>query len=109
MSPYYARLSKCAALADLFTGSVSVVYDHIGVKAFKPVSSFNAAVFDAILTGVSRRVEKGPIQDLGQIAKSYQEVLASGDFQLWTSRSTADDEVVKKRLQLATNAFVQVP
>ncbi len=101
--------NNCAVLADLFNRSVSVVYDHIGVKAFKPVSSFNAAVFDAILTGVLRRVEKGPIQNAEQIARSYRDVLASADFQLWTSRSTADDEVVKKRIQLATDAFIQVP
>jgi hypothetical protein len=100
---------QCAGLADLFSKSVSVVYDNIGPKAFKPVSSFNAAVFDAILTGISKRIEKGPIQSVEQIFKAYQQILETGDFQLWTSRSTADDEVVKKRIQLATDTFTQVP
>jgi len=101
--------TKCAAWADLFDKSVTVVLENIGPKAFKPVSAFNAAVFDAMMTGISRRLEKGPIQDTSLFGKQYAEVLDNKQFQLWTSRSTADDEVVKKRIELATDTFSRVP
>jgi Protein of unknown function DUF262 len=98
----------CKAYTEIFNKSVGVVFEHIGPKAFKPVSSFNAAVFDAILIAIARRLEQGPINDFGGIARAFEGVLANKDFQQWTSRSTADDETVKKRLQMATDAFSQV-
>jgi hypothetical protein len=100
--------ASCKDLAAVFDKSVSLVLEHIGSKAFKPVSTFNAAVFDAILTGISARLEKGPVKDFNGIASTYKEVLANSDFQQWTSRSTADDETVKNRLQMATEAFAKV-
>ena len=98
----------CKALAEVFKNATTVVLESIGAKAFKPVSSFNAAVFDAILIGVARRLNKGPIGDPVSLAQAYKEVLANTDFQQWTSRSTADDETVKKRLQKSTDTFNQV-
>lgn len=100
--------AACTALEEVFDKAVSVVHEHIGPKAFKPVSSFNAAVFDAILIATARRLDKGPIKDFTGFTLAYKEVLNNSDFQQWTSRSTADDETVKKRLQLATDAFSQV-
>jgi hypothetical protein len=100
--------AACKDLRTMFDESVSLVLERIGPKAFKPVSTFNAAVFDAILIGISARLGKGPINDFGGIASAYKEVLANSDFQQWTSRSTADDETVKKRLQMATEAFAKV-
>jgi hypothetical protein len=100
--------AACDELAGLFNRAVDAVSDHIGPKAFKPVSSFNAAVFDSILVGVARRLNKGPISNFGAFKGAYTKVLADRDFQGWTSRSTADDETVKKRLQKATEAFSQV-
>jgi hypothetical protein len=95
-------------LAKMFDESVGVVLEHIGPKAFKPVVTFNAAVFDAILIGISNRLERGPIHAFDEIGGAYKRVLADPDFQQWTSRSTADDETVKKRLQMATEAFAKV-
>jgi uncharacterized protein with ParB-like and HNH nuclease domain len=99
---------SCKALAESFKGCVTVVHDHVGTKAFKPVSSFNAAVFDAMMVGLAKRLGSGPITDFDSFARAFSDVSKSGDFQQWTSRSTADDEIVKKRLQLTTDVFGRV-
>lgn len=99
---------RCNELRRTFEDSIGLVYKHIGIKAFKPVSSFNAAVFDAILIAVASRLAKGPLTEVDAISQSYKEVMSNTDFQQWTSRSTADDETVKKRLKLATDAFAKI-
>ena len=101
--------AKCEALSEQFDKAVTVVHDHVGPKAFKPVSSFNAAVFDAILIATARRLDQGPIKNFEEFNRAYKEVLSNGEFQQWTSRSTADDETVKKRLQMASDALGRVP
>jgi hypothetical protein len=100
--------ATCKALSDIFGNAISVIHDLIGPKAFKPVSSFNAAVFDAMLIGTTKRLDQGPIANLDEFARVYEAVQANAEFQQCTSRSTADDEIVKKRLQMATDAFSQV-
>jgi Protein of unknown function DUF262 len=100
------KLSKELAMA--FNTSIGLIYETIGDKAFKPVSSFNAAVYDAILLGVSKRLQKGKIKNGASLVTAYKEVLADKDFQVWTSRSTADDETLKKRLERAESAFAKV-
>jgi hypothetical protein len=101
--------ADCKSLSAVFVKSIDTVHDILGSKAFKPVSSFNAAVFDAILIAMAKRLEFGPINNGNDLSKTYKDVLAESDFQQWTSRSTADDETVKKRLERARDAFAKVP
>jgi len=101
-------VAECKALAEIFEKAAKAVLEYIGPKAFKPVSSFNAAVFDAIFIGIAKRLNSGPITDPSGVARAYKDVLGNTEFQQWTSRSTADDETVKKRLQLATDSFSKV-
>ncbi len=97
-----------ARLSKTFTSVMAKIHTSIGPKAFKPVSSFNAAVFDAIAFGIAVRLEKGPIKDSKHLVSSYTEVLENEDFKFWTSRATADDETLKKRLEFARKAFGEV-
>lgn len=99
---------RVSEFTSQFINAITAVHDLIGPKAFKPVSSFNAAVFDAILPGVARRLSRGPVTDGKGFALSFAKLTSDQGFQLWTSRSTADDEVVKKRLEFADQAFEQV-
>jgi len=101
--------AECKKLSEVFNWSIEAVRDVLGVKAFKPVSAFNAAVFDAILIAIAKRREGGPIVDNQKFQDAYKELLADTEFQQWTSRSTADDETLRKRLDRAKNAFAKVP
>ena len=85
-----------------FLDTVEVIYDSIGVRAFKPASSFNAAVFDAVAVGVAIRLQAGPITDFAAMQDTYTKLVAEDDFKSLTSRSPADDE------NLARAAFEKV-
>jgi hypothetical protein len=88
-----------------FVAAVELVSKAIGPKVFKPTSSFNAAVFDSVLVGIARRLQKGPITDPALVGASYWSLLEDNEFTAATSRSTANDETVKTRLEKAIAAF----
>lgn len=92
----------------VFENAIDAIHDHIGIKAFKPVKAFNAAVFDSILIGVARRLQKSATIDRAEMLAAYNQLINSAEFQQLTSRSTADDEAVKKRLELAKDTFAKV-
>ena len=101
--------TMCQEFEKAFTESVAMAFDVLGEKVFKPVKAFNAAVFDAVLTGIAKRMASGPITDYAAFHAAYVSLMADTDFIAETSRSTANDESVKKRLLKAGNAFQSVP
>jgi hypothetical protein len=101
--------AEAGTLTNAFNSSISVVHDYLGAKAFKPVNSFNAALFDAVLIGVARRLGRGEITDRGRFFQAYIELVSDKTFQQLISRSTADDETLRKRLERAKTSFEQVP
>lgn len=96
-------------LSDHFTRSIQSVFSALGNRAFRPAKTLNAAVFDAIMIGVNRRLDRGPITDFQRLRETYEELLASPDFRLAYTRATADADSVNRRLTLATQAFAAVP
>lgn len=97
--------SQCAELSKTFIVAIDFIHHAIGPKAFKPVKAFNAAVFDSVLTGVARRLANGEVRDSEAFNQAYRTLLTNESFIAETSRSTANDETVKKRLVEATDAF----
>lgn len=95
----------CLKFEEGFTTAIELAYDSLGEKAFKPVKAFNAAVFDAVLTGIAKRLEAGSIHDLLFFHTAYTALMEDENFIDETSRSTANDESVKKRLTKAKEAF----
>ena len=56
--------------------------------------------------GVARHLEaRGPIRDLEAFTDAYYVLITNSDYMVSVSRSTADDERVKHRLDLTTKAF----
>jgi hypothetical protein len=101
--------ATCHAFEQGFINAIDLAYDVFGEKAFKPVKAFNAAVFDAVLTGLAKRIEFGPIDDRSALHAAYVNLMSDADFIAETSRSTANDESVKKRILKASSAFEHVP
>lgn len=99
----------CEQFEQAFTESIDLAYDILGQKAFKPVNAFNAAVFDAVLTGIAKRLASGPITDRNAFNAAYNSLMSDTEFIAETSRSTANDESVKKRLNKASASFQNVP
>jgi hypothetical protein len=93
-----------------FETTIKTIYDCIGGKAFKPKRNLNAAVFDAVMIGIARRLENGEIKDIDSLSLKYEALLNDHDFQEVTTNTARTSEVgiVKERIKLATEAFTEI-
>lgn len=95
-------------LSSVFDGVVKVIHKAIGPRAFRPVRAVNAAAIDSIMTGVARRLAKGPILNLTEFATSYDALLANKNYRLSIETGTSQETNVTTRLDSATEAFAEV-
>lgn len=70
--------------------------------------AINAAVFDAVAVGMSRRLEKDEPVDPKRVREAYQKLLSDTDFQMAYTKATADEASVSRRLELATRSFAEI-
>ena len=97
-------------LTSIFTLTVDTILAGIGPRAFKPSNAINAAVLDSVMVGVaSRIVVGGEMRNASGLLPAYRRLIADPEYVRVTSRSTADDDHVAIRLELARNAFLGVP
>lgn len=89
----------------LFEETIRVVAEAIGPRAFRPSRSLNAAVYDAVMVGLARRLARGAPASLAAVAVAYDTLLADQSFKASWIRATADEESVRSRIDLATAAF----
>lgn len=101
-------VAKIAAFTAIFDSSISFVENALGPKAFKPLAAFNAAVFDAVMVGVARRLQDNKSPSRERFLEAYNSLLGSEKFKAAYSRATSDKESVQARIQLATDAFAAV-
>ena len=94
---------------DLFRRTTDSILSAIGKKAFKPRASLNAALVDAVMVGVARRIKaRGDITSDHSLKSAYAKLLRDKAFQASIARATADEENVKNRLDSATSVFSKV-
>ncbi len=96
-------------LVQLFSNTIDVVYQCIGKTAFRPARSFNAPVYDAVMYGIAKRLERGAITDCDQLNSAYRTLLKDDEFIRLYNSGTTDEANVRGRLELATRAFKDVP
>ena len=96
-------------ITGVFVTAIELINRSIGKTAFRIARVLNAAVFDSVMIGVARRLEKGKVTDLGGLSRQYNALLADPKFLEAAERATADEKSVSERIRLATNAFAQVP
>jgi hypothetical protein len=92
-------------ISEAFVPTVELIAEAVGSRAFRPKRAFNAAVFDAVMVGLARRLERGPVEDREGLARAHQGLLADPDFVNATETGTAQEPNVVKRLKLASSAF----
>ena len=95
-------------LVQIFTDTVTVLNDAIGVRAFRPVRAVNAAVVDSVMTGLARRIKEGSITNSSQVAQSYAELMEDDRYRGAIETGTSQESNVETRLELATEAFANV-
>lgn len=95
-------------VTDVFKKTCAVIDAGIGRAAFRLTNSINSALVDAVMIGVARRLEKGPINVVSRLSDALEGLKALSAFRDAIGRATADEERVKSRLDLATEAFAKV-
>jgi hypothetical protein len=96
-------------LRQRFTTTTKVVHDGLGERAFKLRQAVNAALCDAVMVGVSRRLTEGEITNPIKFVAKYRDLLKDEDFLKSISSGTTDEANVKDRLAKATEFFHDVP
>lgn len=95
-------------LVRIFTDTVTVLDEAVGVQAFRPVRAVNAAVVDSVMTGLARRVKEGPIVTSSQVADEYALLMENSSYRRAIETGTSQEANVSTRLDLATKAFAKV-
>jgi hypothetical protein len=93
------------SLSSLFAQSIALIYKAVGNRAFRPSRAINIAVFDAVMVGITSRLQVGTAPSLDGVRSSYESLLSNDKFLEVTQHSTGHPTNVKSRLDLATSAF----
>lgn len=93
------------SLNSLFKQSIAIIYKAVGKRAFRPSRAINIAVFDAVMVGITCRLQKGNVPSIDGVRSSYESLLSNEEFLEVTQHSTGHPTNVKSRLDLATSAF----
>ena len=93
-------------MGDLFVRTIDCVHRILGDKAFRPVRTLNAAVFDAVMVGLASRIsiDGDSLRDI-DIKAAYSQLLADPAFRTAIETGTTQEANVKKRIDLAKKAF----
>ena len=91
---------------NAFEEVIELVDEVLGRDAFRPKGRLNTAVYDAVMVGLAhvRDIRKLPKPDA--LRSSYEELLENDEFIAATSSRTSHQPNVRKRLQLARDAFL---
>jgi uncharacterized protein with ParB-like and HNH nuclease domain len=96
------------ALTQLFESTIEIISRCIGKDAFRLNTALNAAVFDAVMVGVARRLERGAITDCESFKEKYTKLISEEGFRKAVSNRTANNEFVRDRIKLATDTFANI-
>jgi hypothetical protein len=96
-------------LREQFSGASEVIRNGPGPDALRYGSrQVNAALTEAIFVGMMRRLEAVSPPDPSRISAAIQSMHEQAGFDLAISRATADEEAVRTRLFVATQAFAGI-
>lgn len=101
------NIVKLAMLGSIFCETINVFVESLHILPFRITKTFNVAVYDSCMVGLSSRIsnkEKGAI-DFTKVSIAYNDLLQNKDYLEKVSRSTADDAFVEKRMLLAIKSF----
>ncbi len=102
------KFQSAQELRGLFEDTINVVFKSVGTEAFRRKRVLNVAVFDSIMVGIAKRLAHGKIADPKSVGRRYADLLANQDYVTATERTTTDEEIVRTRMNLATNAFADI-
>lgn len=101
--------TELKSMEKIFRNVVKLTRESLDGRAFRPIRSLNAAVFDSVLPAIAERLEKSArLPKANQISAAYDRLLTNPVFMRACERATSDEETVKLRRQLAHEAFFSI-
>lgn len=94
--------------SEVFTTTIDTIAQSIGQHAFRPERAFNAAVFDAVMVGLAKRISQGRPYRPEDVQTAYNSLLEKPEFRNASSNSTSFETNVIERIKLATEAFASI-
>lgn len=88
--------------------TMALVNQTVGREAFRPQHALNASVTDAILVGVARRLQHGPVTTPDGLKVALDPVLRDERFADLYTVGTTDPDKVRARIEKVTNALQSV-
>ena len=104
----HLKLQSSEQISQVFNNTVETLVKYLGKDVFKPRGILIAAIFDSIMVGIARRLEKGNIADIEALRRNYVALLSNKNFIGATDTHTSDEENVVTRIKLATKAFANI-
>ncbi len=95
-------------IAQTFVATIDVIHRSLDRNAFKPKRAWNAAVFDAVMVGIAKRVAQGSIHDFEAVRERYQSLLSDESFITASETATTDEENVSRRIAMAIDTFADI-
>lgn len=89
-----------------FRDASELLLTGIGPSAIRGRAQVNAALAEALLVGLARRLDVSSIS-ASEVADAVRRVMENSDLDPVISRATADEESVRKRLAIATAEFIR--
>lgn len=93
-------------MGQLFRSTVDMFLRSLPMRPFRLTTSLNVAVYDSCMVGLAKRIDaskKAP--DPKAVEAAYKKLLQDSSYIEATSRSTADQAFVKRRIDRAIQAF----
>lgn len=100
--------ARIAEMERLFDQTVTVAAECLTRSAFRPERNLNAAVLDAFLVGLTRRLSTKPVANRAGLKPAADAVLANEQFLSAVTSGTTDVSAISRRLEHATTAFANV-
>lgn len=94
---------------EMFCDTIQVASKHLTKESFRRTRSLNVAVTDAMLVGLSFRLDHGPISAPEGLRSIAVKLRDSESFLEVTDQRTAEPASIHSRIQQAINAFSEVP
>ena len=95
-------------LTEIFCKTVTFIKATAGENAFRPHGALNAAVLDSVMTGIARRIRRGPIQNCQDVKKRLRDLFSNEKYITAIKSGTSEEGKVKMRQQLALDAFASI-
>jgi len=94
-----------AELKDIFSKATETIFRALGNGAFRPERAVNAALVDALMTGVGTHILKKGTVDINKLKHARKELFADTDFMDAISTGTSQKPKVDLRIKKAIAAI----